>query len=325
MKCGDSTIDGLISVEGTAARPLNPGDYAPAVGYLHDLLRGHGYAFLPDPRSDAYRSWESATSIAVQDFRRKRGLVLRDCAGGDLLRELIARPAPNAVVGGAYVPLVLNTPFSAILRFVWLTSLFKTGAAFEKLNLNTGRCGVSFGILQWSQRSGELHRLLRACAEREPEEWMKTMEDNAVLDYTARPDGGVDGLGNAADPAFDLTEAPWKPRLKALGANLPMQRIQLAFAAESYGAELDKLRVWASAITSERGLAFLLDLANQFGAGRVEQQYRKAAAGFSESKILKAMEDAFVDMARLQFQPRVRARREFFRTTELLSDDPLIP
>jgi hypothetical protein len=35
------------------------------------------------------------------------------------------------------------------------------------------------------------------------------------------------------------------------------------------------------------------------------------------------MEDAFTAIARLQFQPQVRARREFFRTTTMLSDQPL--
>jgi hypothetical protein len=43
----------------------------------------------------------------------------------------------------------------------------------------------------------------------------------------------------------------------------------------------------------------------------------------TESAVLKAMEDAFTAIARLQFQPQVRARREFFRNTGLLSDEPM--
>jgi len=311
-------------IDGTAERPIRPGDHAPALGYLHDLLRGHGYSFVPDPRSDLYRSWCSATSLAVEHFRRSNGLLIHDWAGGDLLRELVSKPAPAAVLGGAYLPLVLDVPFTPILRFVWLTSLFETGGAFQKLNRNTDRCGISIGILQWSQKSGQLHRFLAACAEREPDEWMKIMSDRKILDYTARPDGGVDALGNAGDPDFELTNDPWRSKLETLGGDLAMQRVQLALAAEAYRDELAKLKAYAHAIVSERGFAFLLDLANQFGPGRVQQQYVKAAQpGVSENKILNMLTDVFVGMARLQFQPQVRARREFFLTTNLLSDDGL--
>jgi hypothetical protein len=117
------------------------------------------------------------------------------------------------------------------------------------------------------------------------------MGGDTILDYTAKPNGGLDARGFAVDPAFELTKDPWKTRLEALGASLPMQR----------------------------GFAFLLDLANQFGPARVEQQYKLAAQpGVAEAEILKVMEDAFTAIARPQFQPQVRARREFFRTTTLL-------
>ncbi len=100
-----------------------------------------------------------------------------------------------------------------------------------------------------------------------------------------------------------------------------MQRVQLDLASETYRAELARETGYASKTTSERGFAFLLDLANQFGPGRVEQHYKRAAQpGVGEAAILKSMEDAFTAIAKLQYQPQVRARREFFRTTALLSD-----
>ncbi len=196
------------------------------------------------------------------------------------------------------------------------------------LNLNTDQCGISFGILQWSQKAGQLQRFLRACHDREPVGWSRIMGGNpgsdAILDYTARADGGLDAHGCAVDPAFELTKDPWKSKLEALGASLPMQRVQLDLAAETYREELAHERGYAGAATSERGFAFLLDLANQFGSPRVEQHYKLAAQpGVTEAAILKTMEDAFTAIARLQFQAQVKARREFFRTTPLLSDLPL--
>jgi len=296
----------------------------PAVGYLQGLLRGHGYRFLPDPRASSYGHYGSGTGLAIADYRRKNALdPNQDRAGSGLLRDLIIRPAPKASVGPAYVPLVLDVAFTPILRFVWLTSLFETGGAFQTLNLNTDQCGISFGILQWSQKPGQLHKVLEACSTREPTEWSRIMGDNTILDYTAKPNGGLDARGYAIDTAFELTKDPWKSKLQALGASLPMQRVQLDLASETYRAELDRETGYAGKTTSERGFAFLLDLANQFGPGRVEQHYKSAAQpGISEGAILKAMEDAFTAIAKLQFQPQVRARREFFRTTTLLSDLP---
>lgn len=324
MKCGDSTIDGLLAGAGSVPALL-PGENAPAVGYLQDLLRGHGYKFVPDPRVTSYGHYGSETGLAIADYCQKHELASdKDRAGSSLLRDLINRPAPKASVGPAYVPLVLDVAFTPILRFVWLTSLFETGGVFQALNLNTDRRGVSLGILQWSQKPGQLHKFLETCRTREPAEWVRVMGANTILDYTAKSNGGLDTRGYAINPTFELTKDPWKSKLQALGASLAIQRIQLDLASETYRAELDRETGYVSKTTSERGFAFLMDLANQFGPGRVEQQYKRAAQpGVSEPAILKAMEDAFIAIAKLEFQPQVRARREFFRTTTLLSDKVL--
>jgi hypothetical protein len=323
MECGNAIIDGLLG--GTpSVLPLIPGQKIRAVGYLQDLLRGHGYAFLPDPRAATYSRYGSETCLAILTYRRKHDLnVDKDRAGSGLLRDLVDRPAPSAALSPAYIPLVLDVAFTPILRFVWLTSLFETGGVFQSLNLNMDQCGVSFGILQWSQKAGRLHGILQACCTREPAAWLRIMGDQTIVDYTAKPNGGLNARGWAIDPAFELTKDPWRGKLEALGASLPMQRVQLGLASETYSAELARETAYAGSATSERVFAFLLDLANQFGPARVEEQYKRAAQpGVGEGAVLKAMEDAFTAIARLQFQPQVRARREFFRTTRQLSDEP---
>jgi hypothetical protein len=326
MNCGDSTIDGLLAGD-VSVKPLYPGADVPAVGYLQDLLRGHGCNSLPDPRAASWGVYGSATGRAIADYRGRNGLTAGDQADSGLLRDLVSRPAPRATLGPVYVPLVLDLAFTPILKFVWLTSLFETGGAFQRLNLNTDQCGLSFGILQWSQKSGQFNRFLQACCTREPAEWTRIMGSDSgdsgdgIIGYTAKPNGGIDARGLAVDPAFELTRDPWRSRLQALGSSLPIQRVQLDLAAETYRAELARAAAYASKTTSERGFAFLLDLANQFGPGRVDQQYKRAAQpGAAEAAILQAMEDAFTAIARPQFQPQVRARREFFRTTPLLSN-----
>ncbi len=322
MICGNATIDGLLAAD-VSVQPMSPGTRVPAVGYLQDLLRCHGYGYLPDPRVSYYGTWGVSTTRAVTDYRRKYSLATGSTADSVLLRDLVQRPAPQPQLSPAWVPLVLDTAFTPTLRFVWLTSLFETGGLFARMNLNTDECGVSFGILQWSQKAGQLHNFLRACSTRQRAEWETIMgtEAGALLDHTARPNGGVDPRGFALDPAFELTKDPWKNRLDALGASHAMQRVQLELASETYDAALLKIKAWTHPGTSERTLAFLLDLTNQFGPGRVQQHYAQAAEpGVPESEILKIMEDAFTARARPQFQQQVRARREFFRTTPLLSD-----
>lgn len=323
VNCGDLTIDGLLAGD-ASVQPLTSGTNAPAVGHLHDLLRGHEYAYLPDARAPEYTAYGPPTSRAVADHRQRNGIPAANTADTILLRDLVTRPAPKGAIGPAYVPLVLDTAFTSLHRFVWLTSLFETGGAFQTLNLNTDACGVSFGILQWAQKPGQLHRFLQTCHDRVPAEWARIMGDDSILAYTAKPNGGVDAKGVAVDPAFDLTKDPWKSRLEALGASLIVQRVQLDLAAETYGAELARERAYVLPATSQRGFAFLLDLVNQFGPARVEQHYQEAAkASSQEADILQALENVFVAIARPQFQPQVRARRQFFRTTTLLSDAPL--
>lgn len=322
MDCGDSTIDGLLAGD-ASVKPLGPGGAAPAIGHLHDLLRGHGFCYLPDPRATYYSVYGSVTRRAVKDYRAKHAIGAGEIADGELLRDAVSRPAPKAIIGPAYVPLVLDVAFTPLHRFLWLTSLFETGGAFQKLNLNTDGCGVSFGILQWSQKSGQLHRVLQACHDREPQEWERMIGDAAILDYTGKANGGLDAQGFAINEAFELTRDPWKTRLEALGSGLPLQRVQLTLAVESYRAELQRVTAYAGEAASERTLAFLIDLTNQFGPARVEQHYKEAArASAGPGEILQAMEAAFTAIANPRFQPQVRARREFFRTTALLSDGP---
>jgi peptidoglycan hydrolase-like protein with peptidoglycan-binding domain len=167
MNCGDPTIDGLLAGE-ASIQPLIPGvaEAFPArsVGYLQELLRGHGYNSLPDARGPAYGVYGPSTRLAVTDYRRRNGL------------------------------------------------------AAGTLNLNTDQCGVSFGILQWSQKPGQLHVILQACCTREPAEWERIMGGTSggtgILDHTAQWNGGVDTRGSSIDPRFELTEDPGKPGLR---------------------------------------------------------------------------------------------------------------
>src|ERR1700691_2703398 len=116
MNCGDPTIDGLLAGE-SSVQPLTPGANSSSVGYLQELLRGHGYNSLPDARGPSYGIYGPSTRQAVTDYRRKNGLAAGERADSALIGDLVRRAAPHAVLGPAYVPLILNVPFAPIVRF----------------------------------------------------------------------------------------------------------------------------------------------------------------------------------------------------------------
>jgi hypothetical protein len=295
-----------------------------AVGYLQDLLRGHGYSALPDPRVDGYGSFGQITLHALTDYCAKNGLNGGNGLDQTVLADLVSRVAPSAIFSPVYLPLVLSIPFTSITRFIWLSSLFETRGSFALLNLNTDRSGLSLGILQWAQRAGQLHTILAACADQAPDVWAAHMGDRSVVDYTAKENGGIDGNGWAKHPAFELTKEPWKSKLEALCADPAIQRVQTAVASTAYQTQFDRIQAWPGPPKSERLFAFLLDLGNQFGPGRVSQQFAAlVTTGAGESEIMQKLEDSFTALSSTAFQPRVRARREFFRTTSVLSDQPV--
>ncbi len=200
------------------------------------LLRGHGYNLLPDPRVPWYGKYGLSTSHAVADYRRKNGLPAADCADSALLKDLVQRPAPKRAEYPAYVTLVMNVLFTPITRFVWLTSLFETGGAFgpaqpqhrsvRRFLRNSAMVAEARSTAQTAShvpdtKSPPNGRIIGGIA-----------GSTAILDHTAKPNGGVDAKGNSIDPDFELTKDPWKSRLLALGASPAMQTVQLDLASD---------------------------------------------------------------------------------------------
>jgi hypothetical protein len=141
MNCGDATTDGRLQNNRSAQAPM-PGANGVAVSYLQDLLRGHGQSSIPDT---VYGGYGLATSQAMPSDRTKYGFPAGHEVDSVTLADVVTRRAETAVLGRAYVPLVLYVPFTPIARFVWLTSLFdagfESGGVFAMLNLNTDHCG----------------------------------------------------------------------------------------------------------------------------------------------------------------------------------------
>jgi hypothetical protein len=315
---------------GAGGPALAPGDSdTAAVGMVQELLRGQGYTRLPDMRTSSYGSFGNLTRQAVEDYRARAGLPVSPQVDGALLADLAARDAAKPVALRGYLTLSLDLEYTPMLGLVSLTTLYESAARFDCLNCNTDRAGLSFGIIQWAQRPGRLVDILRAFQKGAPQE-LGSIVDNvdALLAHVARPNGGVDrATGRTQDPAFDLVAEPWKARFERMGRNRTLQKIQVQAAEAAFRASLASLRPDTPAVTTQRGCAFLLDLANQHGDGGARNIYRAVARpGMSEAEILAALETESVRRVAVQYgagsaeAASTASRRAFFRATPWLSD-----
>lgn len=283
-------------------------------------------------RTTAYGHFGDLTRQAVLEYRARAGLGGSPAVDEALLADLARREAPDPLACRGYLALALDCEYTPVLGLVALTSLAESGGRFACLNLNTDRQGLSFGIIQWAQRPGRLHEILGAFHRREPaafEEIAGGAEAaRGLVAWTARPNGGVDPrTGIALESRWSLVDEPWKGRFERMGRRRELQKAQVEVALADFQASLDRLGPAMPLISSQRGFAFLLDLANQHGDAGAKRIYGAVArAGMSESEVLAAMEGESVRRVAVQYgQGSAEAastanRRAFFRSTPWLSD-----
>lgn len=240
-----------------------------------------------------------------------------------------------------YLTLVLDFLFDGMTRVMSLTTQFEGGGRFGATNPNSDHAGLSFGLIQWAQKPRRLNELLRAFQAAQPQLFVQVFGSGdagvaqGLLAHTAKPNGGVDDSGHTTDPAFNLISDVWLGRFRAASLNREFQRVQVKTALDAFGKSLRELRNFAPQIQSERGVAFMLDLANQHGDGGARNIFTKVSRpGMTEAETLQVMQDESVARLGTQFKddPKrdeivasTQARREAFRTSTLLSDSSFHP
>ncbi|MBK5293187.1 MAG: peptidoglycan-binding protein [Acidobacteriia bacterium] len=326
-RSGINRIDGLLA--GDSTLPLiAPGDPdRESVGAVQDLLRGHGHK-LPSVIANDYGQFGNKTKNAIRDFRQTNGLPLSDAVDPEMLRSLIDVPPPDPVASLPYVTLGLDLEWKGITKVLLLTSVLEGMGKFGALNLNTDKAGLSYGLIQWAQKPGRLTDILVAFRDADSAAYSRIFGAGnaslatALIQHTSKPKGGIDPLtGLTKDPAFDLIDAVWPARFIEAARYRQYQLVQIATARLAFERSLDTLRSYAPEITTERGVAFMLDLANQYGdagARSIYQttlrpaqsliQHRQAMAGESVRRIAE------------KFKVGVRNRRQMFLDTPLLGE-----
>jgi peptidoglycan hydrolase-like protein with peptidoglycan-binding domain len=327
--CGVHRIDDMN--HGLApAQVIGPGDSdRDSVGVIQDFLTGHGMRGLPNVLSPAYGTFGPMTAQAVHSFCADQGLPAQDTVDALALQKMVKAPASDPRASRGYLALVLDFPYNGMNKVLSLVAQMEGAGRFAALNLNTDRAGLSFGLIQWAQKPGRLSEILTAFRDATEQDFVRIFGDgdpqvsNGLIAHTQEPFGGIDvATGQTTDPAFNLIAEPWLTRFKSAALFNHFQSAQVRVALSAFDAFYSKLQSFAPGITSERGVAFMIDLANQHGAGGAEAIYKAAhQPGATEHQSLAAMVDESVRRIQDPFKEATRERREKFLTTTFLSDN----
>ena len=131
---------------------------------------------------------------------------------------------------------------------------------FWAQNRNTDGQGLSYGILQWTQRGGALGKLLARMSAADSNAFQNVYgpESSKLLRITASPD-------EATRMSLPLWQEPWTSRFHAAGQVRAFQLAQAELAATgaSWNAALDIAETLQ--IVTERALVLFFDRANHHG------------------------------------------------------------
>lgn len=220
-------------------------------------------------------------------------------------------------------------------RLALATLLINPGMTNFTTTAKIPESGLSFGIVPFNQRIGFLHKLLKDFQTANP----KLFNDifgagNAALaqrlvDFTGRPNGGLDSQGKTTDPEFNLVAEPWKSRFKKAGEDPGWQSIQVNYYNMYFVDFMNKLKIIAPQVRSERGIAFLLDLAweiSPYFAEKFIKEVNNAQPSLSEFDLVLAVLKATKEKATTReynLGPASLVRRWLLLLTPYLSDAPV--
>jgi hypothetical protein len=337
---GVEVIDGFFA--NSAPPPVELSTAGPeAVGVIQDLLTGHGFSNQPSILAPGYGACGNATSEALRSFQNNCGLTPDGILTSATMKQLVALPAKDPRATEAHLSLVLGIPFTGMDRVLAITAQMEGAGKFAAFNLNTDFAGLSFGIIQWSQSTGRLLEIVGAFRNTDAEAFVRIFGAgdpllcDRLIQHLKKPNGGVvPQVGTTTDSQFNLISSPWVDRFKQAAVVAAWQQAQVSTARKAFEGSLATLREYDTAglVKSERAVAFMLDVANQFGNGKTMKPappspdrglaglYRRVfRQGIAVDELLEGIAEATVAAMPLRFQAGVRARRNLFLTTPLFS------
>lgn len=211
---------------------LRPGEDAWLESQILGLETHDGEETDPDDYELWWAKGVGYSAVKLKESLETHGdeVVVFDTTGAKpMLNVLAFRPLPSGVAPESWSP-TDTTPAGGIKGWTEVV-IAKTRAHegdFGSCQRNLDGQGLSYGILQWTQRGGGLHVVLSAMAEADRAAFARIFGPLAgeLLDHTAKK--ALTPLGGAV-----LWDEPWLSRFKAAGKHIPFQQAQLAAAANS--------------------------------------------------------------------------------------------
>ena len=192
----------------------------------------------------------------------KTGLVL---AGAGVAATLLLFAGEPAAPPVPVQPVPRRMGWSELAaRVVAYVARGESNGKFWAQNLNTDDAGLSFGLLQWTQRSGSLGGLLRAFADRDPGAF-------AVIFGVAAPDLlRVTNAQNADDRMAPVGGAPlwtepWTGRFTLAGRHGAFQQVQIERGAAGTWMQEARRIGTHFGIHTERAYTLYFNRANHMG------------------------------------------------------------
>jgi hypothetical protein len=344
---GIEQIDKLSHGEADA-KPVDGASSSDTIGSIQDLLRGHGAAGMPNLASARYglpkqgtQAFDTRTLRAIHEFQKKHGLQVRDAVDAEMLRKLVVTPAKIPLATRPYLTLVLNKDWTPLTKVLSVVSIVEGGGRFDAVCANRDKAGLSVGIIQWAQKPGRLSELLEAWNTAAPAELSRIFGGDASLkavrDQAKLGKEALNANGTSKNPNLEFTKLQFLNAFREALGSSRLQAVQVDTAAASFRAIGLELAKFAAVITTAKGIAFMLDLANQHGPGGAKKIYLKAVkTTMNEKEAMETMTGESVDRLAAQFPPRPpllesvftrggRERREFYLKTEIFGTDPVPP
>lgn len=168
---------------------------------------------------------------------------------------------------------------------------------FVAFNANTDGQGASFGIFQWTQKSGHLGKLLGAMYGYAPGAFVDAFGKDwpKLIQATSSPGlRTIDGI--------DVWREPWASRFRAAGRNPALRDAQIEYALQGEHARHAERAAGKLGHASEGPVgAVLLDAAVNQGEGALASLVRRtggAVAGLSAGEAARSLAEAAADRYR---------------------------
>jgi hypothetical protein len=334
-------IDALFFNEATAVpiRADNAAEQKEAVGAIQELLTCQGYNGMPSKKEQAYGLFGPKTTKHLKHFRLSHKLQKPDDpveVDRKTLIHLVQNLAESPRSSIPYLALSLEIEINSLTNILSFITMAEGAGKFAAFNDNTDKQGLSYGIIQWAQKKTRLTDILLAFKNEQPALFSAVFGASAsgMIVHTQKPFGGVHkDTGISTDDDFDLIKEPWKSRFKNAALQKPLQKIQVKIAQAAFRQLVTGFKNYAHKIRSERAYGFMLDLGNQHGPTGARSIYKAVVTELmTEDQVLEALSKESVKRVKALYPPKegeveskevisTRDRREFFRTTTLLSND----